>query len=116
MIGWVIAGIAGSLLAGAIALFWDDIKKWLNNTAADAVEKTLGYNARKFMHRAVTRIDRVFDKIKNRTVVYSKKDSLDTHYDKVTLSADASPYEIDDEVLEKLKNQGELVQEFEYQG
>ncbi|MFW6030425.1 MAG: hypothetical protein ACOCRO_09260 [Halanaerobiales bacterium] len=113
IIGWV---IVGALLAGAIAMFWDDIKNWLNNTAADAVERVLGYDARRNMHRAVARIDRVVDTIRNRTVVYTKRNHLDTYYDKVTLSAEAAPYEIDNDVLKKLRQEGELIQKFEYRG
>ncbi len=113
VIGWI---IVGALAAGAITMFWNDIKNWLNNTAADAVERVLGYDSRRLMHRAVARIDRVVNKIKNKTIVYTKKNELDTHYDKVTLSAEAPSYEIDDKVLEKLNNEGNLVQEFKYKG
>lgn len=50
-IGWVLVG-AG--LTIALRYFWYGIRDWLNNTAANAVERVLGYNARKTMRRAVS--------------------------------------------------------------
>lgn len=44
--GWF---ILGALAMGAITYFWDDIKNWLNNTAADVVQKYIGYDARRAM-------------------------------------------------------------------
>lgn len=111
ILGWF---ILGAVVVGAITIFWDEIKNWLNNTAADAVEKVLGYTARQRMYRAVARIDKYMNVIRNRTIVYTKKHELDNIFDKVTLSADASPYEIDSEVLNEIRNKGELVQEFGY--
>lgn len=115
MIGWVLAGIAiGALLGTAIVAFWDQIKSWLNNTAADFVERYLGYGARKRMHRAVSTIDRAISAIKNRTVIYTKRNNMDMMFDKVTMEAEAQPYEISTDVLRKIEREGKLVQEFEY--
>lgn len=62
MIGWVIAGaVLGAVLLTAIDRFWNDIAGWLNNTAANAVEKVLGYDARKFMQRAVSNVTKLHD-------------------------------------------------------
>ncbi|AKL95682.1 hypothetical protein CACET_c22360 [Clostridium aceticum] len=113
IIGWV---IAGAIAAFVLTSFWDDIKNWLNNVAADAVEKRLGYNARNRMHRAVSKIDRVMDRVRNRTVIMSKRNELDNMYDKVTLSAEASVHEIDPKVLDKINAERELIQEFQYRG
>ncbi|WP_343346245.1 hypothetical protein [Terrisporobacter petrolearius] len=115
MIGWVALG-AAAVTVGAFALvkFWDQIRMWLNNTAANAVERLLGYGARTRMHRAVATVDRVIDKIRNRVVVYTKKDELDTHYHKTTLEAEASVYSIDEGVLKNIENQGRIIQEFSY--
>lgn len=111
LIGWV---LLGAVVATCLVTFWDEIRKWLNNTAANVVEKVLGYGARERMHRATTRIDRVMDKIKNRTVVYTKRSELDSFYDKTTLVSEASIYEISDEIINEISYKGELVQDFEY--
>ncbi|MDD2495243.1 MAG: hypothetical protein PHE29_08625 [Tissierellia bacterium] len=43
IIGWIMLGAA---VTACLVTFWDEIRIWLNNTAADAVEKVLGYGAR----------------------------------------------------------------------
>lgn len=113
MLGWI---LAGAVLAGALLYFWNDIKEWLNNTAADVIERVLGYNARKAMQRAVCTVDRVVDNVRTRAVVYSKRHSLASHYDKVSIEATEPVYEVDQEVLSKLQQEGRLVQEFQYNG
>lgn len=113
LIGWV---LVGAVLTGALLYFWNDIRDWLNNTAANAVERVLGYNARKTMQRAVCVVDRVVNHLRTRAVVYNKKNALDTHYDRVTLEATAPVYEIDDEVLQKIEQEGEQVQELQFRG
>lgn len=113
LVGWV---LVGAVLTGALLYFWNDIRDWLNNTAANAVERALGYNARKTMQRAVCNVDRVVNNLRTRAVVYNKKNPLDTHYDRVMLEATAPVYEIDNEVLQKIEEQGELVQEMKFKG
>ena len=113
IIGWIVVGV---ISATFFITFWDDIKRWLNNSAADVVEKYLGYDARQFMFKAVSKIDKVLGKIRNRTVVYTKKNRLDNFYSKVTLEADAEPYEIDSRVLQEIEKETVLVQDFEYKG
>lgn len=117
MIGWIALGVAAStVVAIALTKFWDQIRMWLNNTAANAVERVLGYGARTRMHRAIATIDRVMDKIKNTTVVYTKRNELDTHYHKTTLESKASVYSIDEGVLKAIEDQGRVIQEFSYNG
>lgn len=111
IIGWV---LLGTVAVSCLVTFWDEIRVWLNNTAANAVERVLGYGARQRMHRAVARIDRVVNVIRNQTVVYTKRNSLDTYYDKTTLLAEAQPYEISEDVLKELSKKGQLVETFEY--
>lgn len=113
LIGWAIVGV---IATGVIGKFWENIKNWLNNNAANAVEKYLGYNARQFMFRATSTIDKVVNKIKNRTIVYTKKNRLDNYYSKVTLEAEAEPYQIDQEVLRKIEAERQLVNDFEFRG
>lgn len=113
ILGWILLGAA---IAGSIGFFWDNIRVWLNNTAANAVERVLGYSARQKMHRAIAKIDRVMGKVRNRSVVFTKKNQLDTMYDKVTLYSEASYYEISEDVLKEISQKGELVQEFGYKG
>lgn len=116
MIGWIGWVIVGAVLTGALLYFWNDIRDWLNNTAANAVERALGYNARKTMQRAVCRVDRIVNTLKTTAVVYNKKNPFDTHYDRVMLEATAPVYEIDTEVLDKIQEEGELIQELRFRG
>ena len=37
------------------------------------------------MHKAVTTIDRMMDVVRNRSIVYTKRNSLDRVFDKVTM-------------------------------
>lgn len=110
-IGWF---LLGAVAVGALATFWDDIRVWLNNTAADAVERALGYGARERMYRATCKIDKVVNMIRNQTVVLTKKNELDTMYDKVTMEVKMNTYEIDSKVLQEIANRGSLVETLEY--
>ncbi len=115
MIGWIIAGaVIGGVLVAAMARFWDSIASWLNNTAANSVEKALGYNARKFMQRAVATVTKIHDRLFNSTVVYTKKDALDTHIHRVTITSNAPLYSQEDEVKEEFEKENVQVKEFEY--
>lgn len=106
--------LAGAVLTGVIATFWDDIRSWLNSVAADFVERHLGYGARQKMHRAVSKVNKLINKIKNTSVVYTKKNDLDTYFDKTTIVSEAPIYEIDNDIIEEINNKGHIVQEFEY--
>lgn len=64
--------IAGAVIVGALARFWDDIKNWLNTVAADAVEAHLGYSARNNMQKAVAIVDRILNVVKNKSIIYTK--------------------------------------------
>ena len=108
--------LVGALLTGALLAFWDDIRAWLNNVAANTVQKYIGYDARKAMHRAVCVADRLVNKIRTRSTVYYKKNRLDTFYDKVTLEATAPVYEFEDEVIEEIRQKGSIAQEMQYRG
>lgn len=109
--------ILGAIASACLITFWEGIRNWLNNTAANAVEKYLGYNARNFITKATSVIDKSMGMIRNKSIVYSKKNRLDTYYSKVTIEANADPKKIDTKVLRELeKNNGSLLQEFEYRG
>ena len=112
----VIAGwfLIGALVATFLVKFWDDVKNWLNVTAANAVGKALGYNAREKMHKAVVRVDRVMDKLRNRSEIYTKRNTFDAYYDKTTMVAEVDSYEIDSDVLNEVNKQKEIVESFGY--
>ena len=108
--------ILGAIMGGAaLVAFWDDIKNWLNTVAADAVEKTFGYSARQNIHKAVAVVDKIIDKIKNNSVVYSKKSPTSTYFDKTTITAETGIENIEEDVLKELnKNGGRITQTFDY--
>lgn len=110
-LGFVLVGAA---LTGVFLTFWDEIREWLNTTAADYVQRYLGYDARKSLQRAVCVVDRVVSKIRNRSVVYFKKNRLDTFYDKFELESQAPVTEVDREVVEEIQAKKRMVQEMEY--
>lgn len=117
---FILGAIAVGLALGAAAMalvtaFWEDIKDWLNNTAADVVQKYIGYDARKAMQKAINKADRVMNKIRNVSQVYYRSDPLATHYDKVTMEVNAPTYEFDDEFVKTMDEQGSLVQEMKYE-
>ncbi|MBB5175033.1 hypothetical protein [Texcoconibacillus texcoconensis] len=112
-IGWVFKRALKGI-GRFVVKFWEGVRDWLNNTAANFVERHLGYSARNRMHRATAKIDRFMDKIRNRTVVYTKKNELDNTYDKVTMEAETDFYEVDQEVLDKINREGQMVEELNY--
>lgn len=121
--GWVVKGAVilgavalGAVVATALNRFWDSIAHWLNNTAADVVERKLGYNARKHMERAVARVTKLHERLNNRTEIYIRQSALDTHVQKVTMEASAPLYEQEEEVIEEFKKQNTMIKELEYLG
>lgn len=112
----ILGFIALGLIAGtALTVFWKDVEKWLNNVAADFVERHLGYNARKAMQKAVSTVSKVINKIRNVSIVYSKKNRLDTYYDKTTIIAEQDVYQVNDKVLDEINQKGKIIQEFKYE-
>lgn len=112
--GWVIA--AGIVIASLTVLhFWEDIASWLNNVAANAVERKFGINARKLMQKAVCRITRVMDKINNVARVFLKADRTG-FLRQIDIKATAPIYELDEDVRKELDNKKELVNNFTFNG
>lgn len=58
MLGFVLGSIAlvglGALAMGLVTKFWNDIKDWLNNTAADVVQQYIGYDARRGIDEVIS--------------------------------------------------------------
>jgi uncharacterized membrane protein YeaQ/YmgE (transglycosylase-associated protein family) len=114
--GWVVVGaIAGAAAVTVINKFWEEIAYWLNNTAANAVGNVLGHNARNNMHRAVTTVGNIRNQlIHNTAVIYTKRNAMDSFYEKVTYDTTAPVYQIDKRVLNEIQKEGQLIQTFEY--
>lgn len=113
MLGWIIvAGVVIGVLA--LKYFWEDIAQWLNNTAADAVEKKLGINAKKFMQKAVCKVTRVMNVLDNVATVFVKKDIHSEYMQKITLHGTAPVYEQSEDVLKEIEKEKELVNTFTY--
>lgn len=107
--------IAGAVIVGALARFWDDIKNWLNTVAADAVEAHLGYSARNNMQKAVAIVDRILNVVKNKSIIYTKNNPSDTYFDKTTITCEAKVSDIDDDIIQEIQNNGNHVtQKFDY--
>ena len=98
----------------AITKFWNDIKDWLNNTAADVVQEYIGYDATKAMQKAVIIAERRDDDICVIAHVYYQSDPQATHYDKVTMEVTAPTDEFDDELIKTINEQRILTQEIQY--
>ncbi len=112
--GASVAAVFGPVIESLFNKFWTSIRDWLNNTAADIVQKRLGYNARKAMQKAVNKADRILDKVRNISEVYYRSDPTSVYYDKVTIEATAPTYEYDDEFLKTLEEQGNTRSEMKY--
>lgn len=119
MIGWVIVGLVGFAVGVAVTAclnrFWEDIRKWLNSTALDIVEKHLGYNARTKMQLARVLITRIGDKLFNKTTVITQTDK--DQYDAITMLEERGEY-ADPEILGALRerdNKMENVYEYSEQ-
>lgn len=107
--------IAGAVIVGALARFWDDIKNWLNTVAADAVEAHLGYSARNNMQKAVAIVDRILNVVKNKSIIYTKNNPSDTYLDKTTITCEAKVSDIDDDIIQEIqKNGNHVTQKFDY--
>lgn len=112
--GWVIA--AGIVIASLVVRhFWEDIAAWLNNVAANAVERKFGINAKKLMQKAVCRVTRVMDKINNVARVFLKADKTG-YLRQIDIKATAPIYELDEDVRQELDNKKELVNNFTFNG
>lgn len=53
---WLVGGL---IVAGALVVFWDQIRNWLSTTVLDWVDNRYGYNARELIQRAVVSVDKV---------------------------------------------------------
>ncbi len=115
IIGAVAAGlVVGAALVVVLNKFWDDIAYWLNNTAAEVVGRRLGFNAKRNMQRAVVKIGRTRDILRNAATILTKRNPMDSYYTKVTYETEASVYQVDEGILEAIEEKGELVNEFRY--
>lgn len=111
LIGFVIAGA----ITAAFVSFWDEIKDWLNTVGVEAVEKTLGYSARNRIQKAISTVDRVMNKLRNTSVIYTKKASSEVYFDKTTIVASSGMEGMSDDFRQELaKHNDRLVQEFQY--
>ena len=97
-----------------ITLFWNDIREWLDNVAADVVQQYVGYDARDTMRKAVITAERLNDDICVIAQVYYCKDFSSDHYDKVTMEMKAPTDGFDDEFIKIITEQGILKREVEY--
>lgn len=112
---WIAVGAAvGTAATIVMKTFWGDIRNWITSVAANAVEKAFGYKARDRMYKAIAKVDRLANVVRNRITVYTKKDDLDTHFLKTDIVAECSAYEIESDVLEEIRKNSELMQEFRY--
>lgn len=107
--------IAGVAVAIGVGVYWDRIKAWLNNTFADAIERTLGYSARNTAQKAIAAVDQVMDKVRNVSRIYSKESLSATKYDRVTIISEASITNVEEDMRDFLKeNNGHATRTFDY--
>ena len=117
MLEFIILAAALIGLGAVLRVYWDRIRNWLNNSAADVVEKALGLKARKAMFKAVSVADRVFRVFNNRPVatnistVFSKM-SNDT-YEKVQMINNIPAEELGNEYMEEMRT-ADNVMEMDY--
>jgi hypothetical protein len=117
MLEFVIVAAVGALLVGILARYWEDIRRWLNTTAADAVERALGYEARRNMHMAVSVADRVFRMFQGRAVATNVSTvftlNADNTYGKVQMLNNIPAEELGQEYLNEMRT-ADNVMEMDY--
>lgn len=106
--------VAGIIVGGAVmARFWDSIKNWLNNVAADAVERAFGYSARNNIQKAIAIVDKLVDKIRNTSTIYTKKTPTATYFDKTTVVSEAGIMDIEADVVKTIaEHNNQMVMDF----
>lgn len=107
--------LIGAVLAAGVVAYWDKIKTWLNSVFVDAIERTLGYSARNTAQRAIAVVDRLVDKLRNTSVVYSKKSPTATYFDKTTIISEAGIYDVEEDMRKFLsENNNHVERTFTY--
>ena len=112
-LGWI---LIGAVIFTALAAFWDRIRDWLNNEAANFVERVLGYKARNAMYRAVCVADRVIQGVRVKARIYTKKNDLDDMYDEVIIEGMEDERDLKPEELATFNKEKEVYQEYIYRG
>ena len=110
MLGWILLGLAAGAL---VVTYWDRIKRWLDTIVADKIEELFGYGARKRLHHAVSIADRVAGGIRNRIFVYVQKIN-GKGYDKYEEKEVKIIADVEDEIVQEIKDKGPIIQEFSY--
>ena len=113
----IFVAVGTMLFAGvvAITLFWEKVEKWLNKYAAAIVEKAFGYKARDKMQGAIVKVGRVVDKIRQSSTIFIKENPWDDYFTKTEVEAEAPMTSVDEDVIKKINQRGELTQEFKYE-
>ena len=104
--------VATVVATSVIVAFWDKISLWLNKYAGAIVERVFGYRAKDKMQRALVKIDKVVNKIRQRSTIYVKENPLDDYLMKTEVVAEASLRSIDSDVLKEIEERGLISQEF----
>ena len=109
--------IAATIIATVVATsvikeFWDKISLWLNKYAGAIVERTFGYEAKDKMQRAIVKVDKLVNKIRQKSTIYVKENPLDDYVLKTDVVAQADLRSFDKEVLKEIEERGVMVQEF----
>ena len=112
------AALLVGIAAGSILIkYWNKIKAWLDNTAADTVERILGYKARETMFKAISVADKVFRILEghrvasNVSTVFTK--SRNNNYTKLTMINNVSADELGQAYLDEMRN-GNNIMELDY--
>ncbi len=99
----IVGSIAAPVLQELLKGFWTQIRDWLNGTAADVVQKYIGYDARKALHKAVNKVDHVVNMIRNTTWAYYRSTPDARYYDKVKMTTEAPDYEFNSDLVNNLE-------------
>lgn len=114
ILGVAVLGFVFTATIIALTPLWDKIKIWLNGHAANIVEKMFGYKARKNIYQAISKIDRLVDKIRQTSVIYTKEKPWDNFYHKVEITTTIDESELDYKILDILNTEKSVEQKFEY--
>lgn len=106
--------LAGAAVAAiALAVFWDKVKNWLNNTAANAVERVLGYGARQQMQKAVCTADRLFGMVRVSARIFTKPNVFSSAR-VVNVELEMPEGDVGQTVLNQMTKDGCLMKEIQF--
>lgn len=109
-----IIGNLREILKRLLDSFWTAVKDWLNNTAANIVEKHLGYNARRQFVKSLCTAERQIDKIIGKDILYIRESPSAQKYKKLTVNHSSKSINYDQQLINYIDEERSIVNTMDY--